>query len=77
MLALLARISAVILGSFIPGFRIADFLLQVFGGEMRRIEFFASRCRQFLPGRKCFSITHDKCEPNTDARGNNGAAVLR
>ena len=56
------RIVAAFFGGFVPGFRIADFPLQVFGVERRLIEFFAGGRRP------CFSITHDKRERTTARR---------
>jgi hypothetical protein len=47
-------IAARILGGFIPGFGIAYFPFQIFGGDMRLIDSLAGRVGQY------FSITHDK-----------------
>jgi hypothetical protein len=56
------RIVAVVFRSFVPGFRITDFPLQVFGIKRRLIEFFARGRRPFL------LITHDKSERTTARR---------
>jgi hypothetical protein len=54
VLSVIGWIAARILGGFIPGFRIAYFPLQIFGGDMRLIDSLAGGVRQY------FSITHDK-----------------
>jgi hypothetical protein len=61
------RVVAAVFGSFVPGFGVAYFPLQVFGVERRLIEFFAGGRR-----RQCLSIVHDKCEPTTAPEGDTG-----
>jgi hypothetical protein len=55
-------IAAFVFRGFIPGFRVAYFSLQLFGGEMRLLEGFFSGVGQVLAGRRCklrrFLITH-------------------
>ena len=64
------RVVGAVFGGFVPGFRIADFPLQVFSIERRLVEFFSGG------GRPCFSIAHDKCERTTARRAILGAMKL-
>ena len=55
-------IAAFVFRGFIPGFRVAYFSLQLFGGEMRLLEGFFSGVRQVAARGRCeilcFLITH-------------------